>query len=1563
MNNKILLSFLLLLIAFGQRSYAQGLFACPGGSSSSGTCATSCINCDLDGLSGINNIPLSPGSPASLCHGTLVLNNPRFFGFIAGSSSIAIAVFPTNCQTGQGLEAALLDNCTNNLICMPGPNALNSFGAFTIMADNLIVGHPYQFVIDGFNGDICNFSFWVYGGSTIAPPLGSISPIQGLSQVCPNATVTYTIPAVENAVSYTWTSPAGSSINGGGNVRVFPAVGNNTIEVAFGNTGGNICVTASNACSPSVNTCFPVSNVPLPVTQLPDLTICNNEVPYQWEEAPYNVLGGPGTYNLTSTPYLSYLGCDSIIKQKLVLLPINQKNLPLRYLCKDECFVINGLEYCETGTYQEYLTSYQGCDSLVNFSLFKIPVKAVIVAPDTITCAVTSVPLSGSGSTTGNTVSYMWLNPAGQVISNAITATASQPGLHALIVTNTVGGNACRDTGYVMVPGNLTPPMVNAGPDMVLTCIVTQVQLQGTGSMGSNYSYFWKAQLGGNIVSGTNTLNPIVNAPGTYTLRVTNNHNGCTAISNADVMANVAPPVITTAGGTFTCNTPNVTLQAATNAPNPSYAWTGPNGFTSTAQNPTVNVAGTYTVLVTNGISGCTATSTAVVNAGNDTPNVTATGGGITCTQSSVTLGATSTTPGVTYKWTGPGGFMSGIANPDVTVVGSYQVVVTAPNGCTNSSTAMVVLNNIPPSTTLASSGSLNCNNTSVNVLATSMGNPANLTHAWTLPGGGTQNTGVVAFLPANTPGVYSVLVSNTATGCTSSATFTVVQYNNVSANINSVENANCFGGADGSASVLPAGGNGVYTYLWSNGGTAALNENLGAGTYLVTVSDGEGCTATQTAIITAPTVIASNAVATGETFLGASDGSVTTSPTGGTPGYTYEWSNGETTQSISGLTPGSYTVTVTDANGCTRVRTINVNQFDCTLATEILSTDITCFGADNGTAVLEFMGGAAPFTILWSTGETTTNLSNLTAGNYSVSITDANNCPEIETFTIEQPSALVANATGSVTSGSGTDDGTASANPTGGSGSYTFEWSNAETTATITNLAAGTYTVTVTDSNDCTAVQTVEVEAGNCNLITNLQITNPTCNGGSNGFATVLLTGGTGGFTYAWSSGSTTASETNLPAGIQTVEVTDTNGCSIIVPVELLDPPAIVVSIDSSRITSCPTAPEGYASVAASGGTGSLSVSWSNGQMSYEATALVAGTYTATVSDENGCSSTASVVIISDDNIAPVIVASNTPVPIGPDGNVILTVQNMNATVTDNCILASVVILPGEFICTELGDHDVTITATDDAGNMTSKTITVTIIDNAAPILICSPSLVHCMEDNPVFYQAPTATDNCLINGGTFNISEGLPIGALFPVGTTATTYTFTDAQGNVGTCSFEVTILTPLTVSVDTVFNDVNMLHIGSIFVNVAGSLPPYTYSWTLNGIEVSTAQNPTGLGAGTYVVLVTDDNDCTVTGAPITVQNTTSGTKETPIVLDGIRVFPNPTSGNLTVLLPDELVGGNVFMQVFDQTGRRVLVQDSVQDKQIAMALNGLSDGLYSLVIRIGNQQVVRKIVLNR
>ncbi|MBK8557484.1 MAG: hypothetical protein IPL65_17805 [Lewinellaceae bacterium] len=771
MNNKFLLSCLLMLAAFGQQLQAQGLFACTGAQPPASTCAQTCLVCNLNGITGINNLPLPPNTPNTLCQGGLTLQNPRWYGFVAGSANITINIQPSNCTGNNGLEAAVLRECNKDVVCAPGPNnGAGPNGNFALTMTNLIVGKPYQLVIDGYLGDVCNYTITVPVGSTIPPPLGTVDSIVGLQQVCPNATTTYTVPPVDNAVSYTWTAPIGSKINGGSNSLVLPGdvPGNNSVEVTFGNVGGFVCVTASNACSPSVTTCLQISNTPLTATILDPLVICNEETPWEWPEEPHNGLFGPGTYNLTSSPYQSYLGCDSIVKQTVKILPANVKTLPLVYLCKDECFVINGLDYCESGSYQETLTSYQGCDSLVNFTLYKIPVNAVAAQPDTITCAVTSVPLTGAGSSVGNTITYRWINDNGQTISNAITANATAPGMYHLIVTNYVGGLACADTASVNVPGNLTPPLAEAGPDMVYTCTVTQLTLQGSGSTGPDISYFWKALIGGNIVSGSTTLNPIVNAPGTYSLRVTDNHNGCTAVSNAVVNADTIKPSVITQGGTYTCTNPTVTLQITTNGANPSFVWTGPNGFMSTQQNPVVNVAGTYSITVTNNVNGCTKTGSALVVANNLPPGAAASGGSITCAATTVTLNGNSPTMGTIFQWSGPNGYSSTQQNPVVNAVGNYQLLATGLNGCTSSALAVVNLNTTPPGADLSVSGNLNCNNASVNLLSTSIANPANLIHVWTLPNGTTDTTGTVSILPVSIPGLYSVLVSNNVNGCTS---------------------------------------------------------------------------------------------------------------------------------------------------------------------------------------------------------------------------------------------------------------------------------------------------------------------------------------------------------------------------------------------------------------------------------------------------------------------------------------------------------------------------------------------------------------------------------------------------------------------------------------------------------------------------------------------------------------------------------------------------------------------------------------------------------------------------
>ena len=1558
MLNRLIFTISLLLTGIAGVS-AQGLFACQSPPYFSYNCAATCITCDLDGATGNTSIVAPPGFHPALCHGDLVVENPNWFGFIAGSTNILFAITPGTCTTGTGLEAAVVDNCLTTITCVPGPVFLNPAGAFIVQAAGLVVGRRYQLVIDGYNGSMCPYTISVISGSTVAPPLGAVDQITGNQTVCPQGTDTYSIPPVDNAVSYTWSAPAGAKINGGSNVVTLPATGNNnSVEVTFGNAGGNVCVTVSNACSAPVTRCFPVSNVPIPPTILPNEFVCYEQIPYEWPEEPHTILAAPGVYTLTSTPYDSYIGCDSVVRQTLRVLPLNQVTLPVKYLCKDECYEINGLTYCETGQFQETLISQFGCDSLVNFTLVRIPAKALVQQPDTITCAVTSVPLSGVGSTTGNTVSYRWLNPDGQVISNAITAIADRPGQYAFIVQNFIGGVACRDTAIVEVPGNLIPPLAEAGPDKVLTCIITEVQLDGSGSTGPNYSYFWRTLIGGNIVSGATTLTPTVNAPGTYSLRVTDLHNGCTSVSNAVVRPRLTPPSVNLTGGTATCTNPNVTVRLITDADAPSFSWLGPNGFVSTQQNPVVNVPGSYHVTITNGETGCTSTGTVQVVNDADPPVIAVVGGDITCNRNIATISVSSPVPGVTYSWTGPNGFVSSQAVTTTTQLGDYNVVVTAPNGCISTATTQVVLNTTPPGTTLGVTTHLNCNNSSINLLASNVGNPVVMSHQWTLPGGNTTSTGNQAFLPVTVPGDYGVFVINTSNGCSSAASFTVYQYDPVSASLSGLTDARCAESQDGSVTAVPGGGNGIYSYEWNNGGSEEVNDNLGAGTYVVTITDGEGCSAAITAIIGSPTPVVPNTAGTDQLIAGEADGTATASPSGGTPGYTFNWSNSDTTSILTDLPPGAYTVTVTDAVGCTAVETVNVNGVNCTLETQLVVRSISCNGLNNGEAILDIQGGENPVNILWSTGETGTSINLLPVGQYSVTVSDSLNCQEVQTFLVSEPTRLQANATATPTTGSNIFDGMATVNPTGGVGNYTFHWSNGSSDQSVSGLAPGFYTVTVIDENGCEDVQVVDVAAGLCNLTANLLLSNPLCSNSSDGSATVLISGSGGQYTYNWSNGSTIASTGNLPGGTHYVSVTDEAGCVAVVTVELVSPPVLLVLEASNTPTSCADFFEGAAAVSVVGGTGSPSVLWNIGQSGLTAVGLQAGVYSAVATDNNGCTASTSVTIASTDQIPPVIVADNVEVPIGPEGNVFLTQQNLFVQVTDNCGFGSFTTSPNEFNCAQLGDHQVIIIATDNSGNSTRDTITVTIVDNSAPALICPSSLALCYENRQVVYQAPTASDNCLSLGGSFNLVAGLPIGSVFPVGSTTNTYSYTDANGNQGSCSFEITIFPEIVVDVDTVINDFNFQTIGAVLVDVNGGLPPLTYSWLLNGQEVSTAQDLSGSPAGEYTLVVTDDNDCTVTRT-FTISNTSA--TNNPVLADAIRIFPNPTSGWISISLPGELSGQETDVQVFDMTGRKVLSHHSEGDAQLRLSLSGFTDGLYNVMITSGNIRTSRIVVL--
>ncbi len=350
-----------------------------------------------------------------------------------------------------------------------------------------------------------------------------------------------------------------------------------------------------------------------------------------------------------------------------------------------------------------------------------------------------------------------------------------------------------------------------------------------------------------------------------------------------------------------------------------------------------------------------------------------------------------------------------------------------------------------------------------------------------------------------------------------------------------------CFGGVNGSAFAMVSGGTAPLNYAWITGDTTASIINLTASVYNVTVTDANGCTVDTAITISEPAAV--SVVSTGQdpSCFGGSDGSAGAVAGGGTPGYTYSWSNGDTGPNTSStLAAGAYTITVTDTNGCTGMTTVNI--FDPPAITSATSTfNVTCFGGRNGSATAMGMGGTPPFSYSWSNGVTLPANNNIPAGTFLVTITDSKGCVKIDSVLIEQPDMIAGNPTISNVSCFGEMDGSIMLNVTGGTGPFNFNWTNGGTTQDLTGLSGGTYAVTIIDANSCTGSAVAQVTEPPAMT---LNATFTPDNGTGNGTATANVTGGNPPYNYAWLSGQTTKTITGLFAGNYIITVTDANGC-----------------------------------------------------------------------------------------------------------------------------------------------------------------------------------------------------------------------------------------------------------------------------------------------------------------------------------------------------------------------------------------------------------------------------------
>ena len=815
---------------------------------------------------------------------------------------------------------------------------------------------------------------------------------------------------------------------------------------------------------------------------------------------------------------------------------------------------------------------------------------------------------------------------------------------------------------------------------------------------------------------------------------------------------------------------------------------------------------------------------------------------------------------------------------------GTYSIVVKDANNCTTTP-ASVTINQSGSALAVAVTSVTNvaCNGAStgaVNITASGGYNTA-YTYAWTGPASFTATTEDLSSRPT---GVYNVTVTD-AGGCTQTATATILQPTALSASAVAT-NVSCFGGTNGGVNLTVTGGTAPYAYAWTGPSSfTATTEDLtgrSAGTYNVTITDGSNCTTTATASITQPVVLAATNTVTNVTCNGTSTGAVNLTVTGGVTPYTFAWTGPSsftaTTEDLTARPAGTYNVTVTDGNACTTTSTATITQ-PTAITASATNTSVSCNAGSNGTITVTASGGTAPYT--YSTNGTTFQVSNsftgLTAGTYTITVRDANNCTQTTTTTITQPNALVATPTVTNVLCNGASTGSVTLAVTGGTSPYTYSWTGTSFTATTANISsrpAGTYNVTVTDANSCTTTATAVITQPTA-LTATAANTNVSCFGGSNGTITVTAGGGTAPYTYSSNGTTFQASNvfTGLAANTYTITVKDANNCTVTVSRTITQPTVLALTDDGSSPASCANTTDGAYFISVSGGTSPYTYAWSGPNSFTSATQdqvfnLAPGTYAVTVTDANSCTATlTNLVVTSPPAINIATVATNVTCFQGTNGAINATITGGSPAFTYQWKKNGVNFATTEDL-TNIGAGTYLLTVTD--GNFCqNSTASITITQGPQIVAtVAAASAAICSGANAVFTITGTAGNVVTynLNGGsntTATISAGGTATVTVNAATTAQTLNLVSVS-NVS-CSNTLSGTASVTINaLPTANAGLDQTVCAGVQVTLSGA-GTGTYSWNnsvTNGVAFTTVNATTSPITTTYTLTVTNANNCTAT-----------------------------------------------------------------------------------------------------
>jgi gliding motility-associated-like protein len=1205
-------------------STAQQLPLCQGIQPLASSCSTSCILCELNGFTNTTVMGAPGVAPPDFC--TFVVHTIGWVGFVAGSEDLGISVEVFQCTSGNSIEMGIYSapNCsTSELVSNCNTAMFQNTTYFFNNTQPLQPGCVYFLVFDNNGPASCPFEVTVVSGSASAPSLSPPPVPQGPTALCPGATATYTIPEQFGACEYLWNAPAGSLINGmAPPVRIQGEAGA-SVDITFGSTGGNVCVQTANPCSQPSATCLPVTVAPIPPTVLPPVSICNGEA-LEWIDG--NSYGTSQTLSVTLT---SWLGCDSIVRQQLTVRPPVITNLGTLVRCQGECVEIGGVSYCNQGFFQATLESYLGCDSNVVFSLLTIPVQAVIAPADTLSCSDTLMVLNAAGSTNGAT--YAWYDNQQQLIGTDALQNVASGGQYTLVITKVSGSSTCRDTAAVLVPVNYQPPDLSAEGD-TLDCSGAPAQLNG-GSMTPGAHFFWT---GPGIDSLNQTLeDPPVFQTGDYILTVTNPSNGCSASDTTLIAADADAPEIGLNGlDTLTCMTVALSLSASVQPPDALVSWSGPSAFMQSGFNATVNTPGLYRVSAQSG-NGCVTTLNFSVTQDTTSPLITAFADTLRCNMPTGVINGGGISADLQYQWTGPAGFSVNDSVAAVQLPGTYVLIATAINGCTDADTVTVAGDFAPPVFQASVQGIITCTDT-VAILAADAPS-GDVFFAWEGPSGFSA-TG--AGLQVHVAGNY--LVSATGwNGCTDTLSV-VVPADTVPPEL-SVQSGmlDCVHPSVQLQAFSQAPG-ATFHWVGPNGFSADIPNPIVAvdGFYAITVTGDNGCTNTNQAVVTADFTTPVLSLDVSNTLNCANDSAVlhaNTFPTGAL----IQWAgpNGfiDSGEQVIITAPGLYVVTATASNGCTTVAQLPVSGDYVSPDIQAIGDTLDCSG--NG---VPLSGASLTIGALYSwTGPGGFVSSNpmpvvLIPGNYQLIVTALNGCTSSATAVVwpnlDAPD-LSAVAVNAITCSTPTATLTAqSAEP----GTF-FNWVGPGgffgSGATVQVAQGGIYTVTATAQNGCTSGAVVQVEA-------DLSVPDVTATGNTLDCAhpTTMLSGssGTPGVQLSWSGPGGFQSGLLQPtvsqAGIYLLTATGPNGCTAgdtaVVSSDLI-PPVVAISIPDTL--NCNVQQIGVTAAA----TPPSQIQWFGpaGLMNAGSTATITapGGYLVVAIAPNGCRDSSEVIVLQD--------------------------------------------------------------------------------------------------------------------------------------------------------------------------------------------------------------------------------------------------------------------------------------------------------------------------------------------